>query len=59
MAFAVYIGTVAAFMLFLLGIIILFVSRRTPEKRKWGWVVLALSICAMISAIVNANGVFY
>lgn len=56
---AVYIGLIAALVLFILGGIVLLATRKNPQKRKWGWVVLALGICALISAVVNANGVFY
>lgn len=55
---AVYIGVIAALVLFAVGIITLFVTRKHPEKRKWGWILLALGLCAVISAFVNSNGAF-
>jgi len=56
---AVFIGIVIAIILFITGIIVLLAMRKKPQKRKWGWLIIILGICALISAFVNANGVFY
>jgi len=56
---AVIIGIIVAAILFITGIVILLVMRNKPQKRKWGWLIIALGICAMISAFVNANGILY
>lgn len=56
---AVYIGVIVAFVLFVAGIITLLITRKHPEKRKWGWILLVLGFCAVISALVNSNGVFF
>lgn len=53
---SVYIGGIAAFMLFVAGIITLLITRNKPDKKKWGWILLALSICALISTVVNLIG---
>lgn len=54
---AVYIGGIAAFVLFAAGIITLLVTRNRPDKKKWGWVLLALSVCALVSTVVNLTGI--
>lgn len=56
---AVFIGIIVAVILLIVGIIVLLVMRNKPQKRKWGWLIIVLGICAIISALVNANGVFY
>lgn len=55
---AVYIGVIAALVLFVAGIITLLITRKYPKKRKWSWILLALGLCAVISAFVNSNGAF-
>lgn len=55
---AVYIGVIAALVLFVAGIITLLITRKHPKTRKWGWILLALGLCAVISAFVNSNGAF-
>lgn len=52
---AVYIGCITASALFIAGIITLFVTRKSPKKRIWGWILLSLAVCALISAAVNSN----
>lgn len=56
---AVIIGIIVAALLFIVGIVVLLIMRNKPLKKKWGWLLLALSICAVISALVNANGLLY
>ena len=56
---AVYIGAVAALVLLVAGIITLLATRKSPGNKKWGWILLGLSTCALVSAITNASGVFY
>lgn len=55
---AVYIGGIAAFVLLAAGIIVLIVTRNSPEKKKWGWSLIFLCVCALVSAAVNSRGVF-
>lgn len=55
---AVYISGTTAFVMFVVGSITLLVTRNKPDKKKWGWVLLALSVCALISAVVNLIGIY-
>lgn len=55
---AVYIGGIAAFVLLMAGIITLLVTRNQPDKKKWGWILLALSVCALVSTVVNLSGIY-
>ncbi len=54
---AVYIGAAAALVFLVAGGLTLFTTRKNPKK--WGWILICLSVCATISAVINANGVFY
>lgn len=54
---AVYISGITAFVLLAVGIITLFATRNSPDKKKWGWVLLALSVCALVSTGVNLIGI--
>lgn len=56
---AVFIGIIVAIILLITGISVLIAMRKNLQKRKWGWLIIVLGICAIISALVNANGVFY
>lgn len=55
---SVYISGSAAFVLFVAGIITMLVTRNRPNKTKWGWVLLALSVCALVSTVVNLVGIY-
>ncbi|KMK74428.1 DUF308 domain-containing protein [Alkalihalobacillus pseudalcaliphilus] len=54
---AVLIAIIVATILIITGVIVLFVTRNKPQNRKWGWLTIVLGICAIISAIVNKNGI--
>ena len=56
---AVVVGGTVAAILLITGLVFLFVTRNNPPKRKWGWLIIALAICALISAVVNAYGILY
>lgn len=53
---AVSIGGIAAIVLFAAGVVTLLVTRNSPDRKKWGWLLLALGACALVSAIVNLIG---
>lgn len=55
---AVYISGIAAFVLLVAGVITLLVTRNRPDKKKWGWVLLVLSVCALVSTVVNLIGIY-